>query len=212
MEKVSLDILKKEIDSSLAKQAISGRSLLDRFSLIDESSRKSPPYVDPRYAPFYYYLGKCLNPKNMIEIGFDLGLLSASFLTSCRSVSSFFGFKENNKLGFFSNRLGIKNLKKVYKENKDFFYGEVFDKKLERKLRSEKWDLVLVNEEKEYDKQLQYMEMIWPNLSENGIMVVEYTKSHKPSKEAFKSFVEGKGIKFINFETRYGTGITINEI
>ncbi|NDD59405.1 MAG: hypothetical protein EBZ47_09240 [Chlamydiae bacterium] len=212
MEKISLDILKKEMDDFLIKQVMSGRSLLDRFSLIDEGSRKSPPYVDPRYAPFYYYLGKCLSPKNMVEIGFDLGLLSASFLTSCRTVDSFFGFKEDNKLSFFSNRLGIKNIKKVYKGNRDFFYGQVFDNNLEKKIRSEKWDLVLINEEKEYDKQLQYMEMMWPNISENGIMVVEYIKSHRPSKEAFKSFVEGKELKSITFDTRYGTGIAQNGI
>jgi len=53
MEELSLDILKKEIEPSLKKQAISGRYLLDRFCLIDESSRKSPAYVDPTYAPFY---------------------------------------------------------------------------------------------------------------------------------------------------------------
>lgn len=212
MEKISLDILQKEINLSLEKQAISGRYLLDRFCVIDESSRKSPPYLDPRYAPFYYYLGKYLRPIKMIEIGFDLGLLSSSFLLSCKTVEHFFGFKETVKEKFFSNRIGTTNLKKVYKKERFFYEGEIFDNEFEKNLRSKKWDIALINEEKEYDKQLQYMETLWKNVNKNGVLVVEYIKSHKHSKEAFKSFVENKNLPYLEFQTRYGTGVIVNEV
>jgi len=207
MEKISLDNIKKEIDSLLGKQTFSGRSLLDRFSLIDERSRKSPAYTDPKYTPFYYYLGKFIKPKNMVEIGFNLGLLSSIFLMSCATVEDFFGFKESGKEGFFSNRIGIANIKKVYKKERDFFYGAMFDKRVEQKMNMHKWDLVIINEEKDYDKQLAYLETAWNNCGENAIIVVEYIKSHRSSKEAFKSFVESKDVENIIFDTRYGTGV-----
>lgn len=207
MEKISLDVIKKELELMLAKQVISGRTLLDRFCLINEASRKSPPYVDPRYAPFYYYLGKLIKPKTMVEIGFDLGLLSSSLLTSCSSVEEFLGFKEVKTRTYFSNRIGAINIKKVCKAKKEFVYGEMFDKRLEQKVRSKKWDLILINEEKDYDKQLMYLEMMWSCASENAIMVVEYIKSHQASKEAFKSFVGSKDADYKIFDTRYGTGL-----
>lgn len=209
MEKISLDILKKEIENSLEKQAISGRYLLDRFCLIDESSRKSPAYVDPTYAPFYYYLGKHIKPITMIEVGFNLGLLSSSFLLSCNSLVNFFGFKENNKEEFISNRIGKINLKKVFKGKKTFYNGNMFDNEFDKILTENKWDFIVINEEREYDKQIQYMESLWNNLEQNGILVVEYIQSHKASKEAFKSFIENKEAENIKFKTRYGTGLII---
>lgn len=213
MEKISLEIFKKEIDYLLEKQSISGRYILDRFSLINEISRKSPAYLDPKYAPFYYYLGKCINPKTMMEIGFDLGLLSSSFLISCKTVENFFGFKEKTQKNFFSNRIGITNIKKYHKKEKEFFYGEIFEKDFEDKLKNKKWDLIIINEEKDYDKQLQYIETVWPHIDVNGMLVIEYIETHKPSKEAFKSFVENKEAKNLKFNTRYGTGILFkNEI
>jgi hypothetical protein len=207
MEKISLNILKKEIEHSLEKQSISGRYLLDRFCLIDESSRKSPAYVDPTYAPFYYYLGKFLKPTTMMEVGFNLGLLSSSFLLSSKELINFFGFKESIKEDFASNRIGKINLKKVFKGKKTFYNGNMFDSEFDKTLNENKWDLILINEEKDYDKQLQYMESLWKHLGQNGILVVEYVKSHKASKEAFKSFAESKETENVIFGTRYGTGL-----
>ena len=212
MEKISLEILKKEINVMLERQIITGRSLLDRFCVIDESSRKSAAYIDSRYAPFYYHLGKCIKPKTMLEIGFDLGLLSASFLTSCSSVEEFFGFKETARGEFFSNKLGIKNIKKSCKNKKLFYHGNMFDDEFDKTIKSKKWDLILINEEKDYDKSLQYLETAWESLNENGFIIVEYLNHHKPSKEAVYDFCENKELKIIEFKTRYGTGIIINEI
>jgi predicted O-methyltransferase YrrM len=209
MEETSLETLKEEIDPQLKKQAISGRYLLDRFCLIDETSRKSPAYVDPTYAPFYYHLGKIIKPQNMIEIGFNLGLLSSSFMLSCRTVELFFGFKEGKKEDFHSERIGKLNLKKVFKKKRIFYNGNMFDKEFENIMKSNAWDMVMINEEKDYDKQLQYMETAWEKLNKNGILVIEYIDSHRPSREAFKSFADNKEVERLEFKTRYGTGIVL---
>jgi len=209
MEETSLETLKEEIDPQLKKQAISGRYLLDRFCLIDETSRRSPAYVDPTYAPFYYHLGKIIKPQNMIEIGFNLGLLSSSFMLSCRTVELFFGFKEGKKEDFHSERIGKLNLKKVFKKKRIFYNGNMFDKEFENIMKSNAWDMVMINEEKDYDKQLQYMETAWEKLNKNGILVIEYIDSHRPSREAFKSFSDNKEVERLEFKTRYGTGIVL---
>jgi hypothetical protein len=48
----------------------------------------------------------------------------------------------------------------------------------------------IINEETNYDKHLEYLDVIWNSLSENGIIVVEYIGKHSPSKEALLGFVK----------------------
>lgn len=194
----------KEIEIKLEKKFISGRYLLDRFCVIDEASRKTSAYLDPKYAPFYYYLGKFTNPSKMIEIGFDLGLLSASFLTSCNTVNYFFGFKEKEKEEFIPNKIGYKNIKKVYKNEKYLYCGKIYDSVFLDKIKSEKWDLVIINEEKDYDKQLQYMEILWPHMEKKGIMIVDYM-FNESTKNAVNSFSKKENINIKIFKTRYIT-------
>jgi hypothetical protein len=100
MQNIDLLNLKLLVESDLNSQLISGRNLLDTLLVIDESSRKTAAYVDHRYAPFYYHLGKYIQPESMIEIGFDLGLLSSCFLKSCHTVKNFIGFKEKHRNSF----------------------------------------------------------------------------------------------------------------
>jgi len=130
-------------------------------------------------------------------------------MLSCKTVEVFFGFKEGKKNDVGSNRIGKINLKKVFKKKKLFYNGNTFDKEFDSIVGGNKWDLVMINEEKDYDKQLGYLEIAWENLSDNGIIIVEYIESHKPSKEAFKSFIENKEAKKLEFKTRYGTGIVL---
>ena len=58
MKHYNLAEIKSKIDYDLKKQLVGGKILLDRLAMIDESSRKSPSYVDPNYAGFYYHLDR----------------------------------------------------------------------------------------------------------------------------------------------------------
>ena len=58
------------IKNRLEKQLIPSKILLDKFKVIEETSKLASAYTDPNYAPFYYYLGTKIEPKNFIEIGF----------------------------------------------------------------------------------------------------------------------------------------------
>lgn len=204
MQNVSLDKIKEHLEKDLNSQTISGRCLLDRLCIINESSRKTSAYADHKYAPFYYHLGKYIKPESFLEIGFNIGLLSSCFLTSCKTVQRFFGFKEKNN-EFIPSRIGRINVKKFTK-NIEIYNGQLYDDCFYNKIQ-EKWDVALINEEKDFDKQLEYLEILWPHISDNGIVISEYVKSHPASNLALKTFCDRKNIEPLVFDTRYGTAL-----
>lgn len=206
MKKVDLQFIKSIIDAELDSQFISSRVLLDSFRLIDEDSRKTAAYLDHRYAPFYYYLGKHIEVSQMMEIGFDLGLLSASFLTSCKSTKFFFGFKENSS-DFSSMRIGKSNIRLKLKGEAKFHVGSVYDPEFIDVFSPNSLDLVILNVETVYDKHLEYLDSVWPSISEHGFIVAEYINRHAPAKDAFFAFCKSKNRQPLMFETRYGTGL-----
>jgi hypothetical protein len=206
MENYDIQVLQSKLNEDLNVGAISGRVILDRLRLIDEDSRKTAPYLDHKYAPFYYYFGKYIKPKTLLEIGFDLGLLSCSFLTSCKTVNNFLGFHEANS-EYVSTRIGKSNIKLRFKNESNFYLGQIHDDQFQQYFLNHFWDVVLINEETSYDKHLDYLEFVWEQMSENGILIAEYINRHEPAKEAFEAFSHSKNRKSIIFQTRYGTGI-----
>jgi hypothetical protein len=206
MEKFDIYSFESILNSELNSQTISGRVLLDQFLVIDEDSRKTAAYLDHRYAPFYYHLGKHIKPENVMEIGFNLGLLSSSFFCSCKTAKLFFGFKEKFQ-EFNSFRIGSSNIKRKFKGKSDFYAGNVYDREFSEIISSVNWDLIFVNEETTYDKHLTYLDSVWTYVGEYGIIVADYIERHKPAKDAFFAFCESKNRKPVVFKTRYGTGL-----
>jgi len=205
MIKLELKEFKKALDSNLESRSISGKVILDRFCVIDESSRRSASYVDPNYSGFYYHLSKYVSPCSLLEIGFDLGLLSGTFLSSCKTVKKFLGYRQINK-EFTSTRLGERNIKRSIKGDRNFYMGNLYDFNFEQLISGE-WDMVFITDESHYDKHLEYLDFIWPSVSENGIIVCEYLNKNKPAKDAFMAFCESKNRQPLLFATRYGTGL-----
>lgn len=200
-----MNFIKKNIDHELSVQKICGKIILDRFCVIDESSRKSPAYIDPNFSVFYYHLGKFIEPHSMLELGFDIGLLSCAFLTGCKTVNKFFGVRENTQ-EFMSMRLGKQNIKRAMKGQRDFYMGSIYDNQIEPYLIGG-YDMILVTDEKNYDKQLEYCDFSWNNLNENGVVVFEYLDRNPASKKAFSAFCKSKNREGVYFKTRYGTGL-----
>lgn len=206
MEKIEVQNLKEKINHDLRQQVIGGRALLDRFCVIDEESRKTPAYADPIYAGFYYHLGKSLQPQNVLEIGFDLGLLSGSFFISNKTTKRFLGFREKSK-EFASVRLGRQNIKKVMKGQRDFYIGGLYDEEFHRLFGSCQWDLVILTDEAKYDKNLEYLDFVWSQISPQGVIVCEYLSRTPAVKDAFLAFCNNKSRDYAIFQTRYQTGL-----
>ncbi len=198
--------LKVSIEKDLVKKLIDSRILLDRFRVIDESSRKTSAYTDPYYIPFYYHLGKYVFPKKMFEIGFRLGLFSGSFLTSCKTVEKFVAFQQHQENIFYSPKLGCGNIKKTYTNDFNYHVGEIFDKPFEKMLEG-KWDFVIINEELNYEKHRTYFEFVWERMELDGIIIVDYVNFHGPVKTAFQDFCKIVNREPVICKTRYGTGL-----
>lgn len=198
--------LKLNVDEDLKKQIVNGRILLDRFKVIDEDSRKTSEYSDPRHFPFYYHLGKYIFPKNVVEIGLDLGFSVGCFLKSCKSVENFFGFKEKDN-EFYSSRIAEKNIKSNYKGKIITYVGSIIDENFEKITSKYNWDLIFLNEKMDYDNYLDVLEVLWNYMNLGCYMVFDYISVHKDSEKAFLNFCKIKNVNSIRFNTRYGIGI-----
>jgi len=193
------------IQSDLDKQLINPSILLDGLRVVNDAVRKASAYGDPKYVPFYYYLGKYLRPETFLELGFGLGFLSTAFLRGCPSVHYFLGFQEGDEV--YSAKLGLKNLRSAYRGEQALHIGKLTDIEFEKLLTNRKWDLVFINEEANYDKLLFELEVVWENMALDGHIVMDYINANKVSAEAFKNFCKIKNREPVVFSTRYGTGV-----
>lgn len=202
---MNLQELEKNLLQDLNNQILTGKIVLHKFRLINENNRKSSAYLDSRYAPFYYHLGKYLKPESFFEIGFNLGLLSGSFLSSCKTVKYFFGYNEPEE--GLSLQLGKSNIRLCFKGQSDFYLGKTFDEEFIEKVNQRKWDLILIDKFFGYDKSLQMFELAWENLKSDGLMFVEHINDQQTTVTAMKDFLISRNRTFVNFKTRYGTAM-----
>lgn len=194
----------KNLNDLLDRQPVSSKILLNNFRLIDENSRLSASYADPRYLPFYYYLGKFIHPISMIEVGFGLGLASGCFFKSCKSVNNFFSFQEKTE-EFYSPKFGIKNIKNNYKNKFSLHIGKMYDDEFIENTKN--YDFVIINERMGYDHSMSCLEICWKNLEFDGYLVMDSVSAYQPSKESFDNFCKSVSREPVVFKTRYGTGI-----
>jgi hypothetical protein len=204
--KLQLPELKKRLDADLDKSVMSSGNLMHSFALLNESSRKSGPYTDPRYIPFYYYLGKYIYPTNFMEMGFRLGLCSGCFLKSCLTVEHFFGFQKRGD-EYYSTRLGMRNLRRNYRGAAEVVIGDILESPFVNALGKKQWDLAFMNEEMEYDQHRNYLDTIWNSMALGGLLVADNINSHKPGGTAFVDFCKTKNREPVTIATRYGVGI-----
>ena len=195
----------KELENDVVSEKVIPSALLSKFRFIEESSKKTPAYLDPRYIPFYYHLGKYINPINMVEFGFKLGLNSGCFLKRCETVKKFLAFQEV-KADYYP-KISVKNIRDIYKNDFHLHVGDILDESFCKLFEGEEWDLVLINEDLSYDKQLMYMDFSWKNVRIGGLMAVDFVGEKETNKKAFFNFCKTKNRSPDLFSTRYGVGI-----
>lgn len=203
---MDIEKLRIKLQEELDRQIISATTLLSSFRVITEASRKTSAYTDHRYIPFYYYLGKHIQPKTFLEVGFRLGLLSGCFLKSCKSVESFLAFQKQGQL-FYSPKLGMKNVLDNFAGKVDVYVGDFTDVKFRQRLSTEQWQLVVINEEMTYDEHRLYLDILWPHLEMGGLIVMDYLESHEPARTTYFDFCKVHNRDPITIKTRYGVGL-----
>ena len=201
---MTLEELKKTLESDIAKCLMSPQILLRKFNMLEEAARDAFISLDPTYFPFYYHLGKYLKPKNMVEIGFGLGINSGCFMSSCETVKEFFAF-EGNTDGY-AWRMGRNNILKINPKMK-FELGIGDFREFIPNISAKKWDLVLFNIPMAYDEYRYILDILWDSLNLDGYMVVDKIMSEDVCQKAFKDLHKGRNKEYIKLKTLYGSGI-----
>lgn len=187
----------------MRKSLIPPRMMLSKFSLIDEKSRHSHAFLDPSYLPFYYHLGKVFKAKSLLEIGFGIGLQSACYFMSNPDVENYLSLQEPE--GYYSSKIGKSNIKRVYRNSFDVIGNYFHDGSFIDKLNKRKWDLVFINETRNYDVLLLWLNNIWDSLG--GVICMDKVNSEEQNRRAYKDFCKNKGKEHHIIETRYGMGL-----
>lgn len=198
--------IKNYLESNL-KRNLPSHIFLDKMRVIEEESRKSFAYNDNTYVPLYYWLGTLFKAKTLVEIGFRLGFLSGNYLKACKETKCFLALQEVKTGEYYSHRLGKSNVKDNYRGYLFIHVGRCDDSIFSTKLKALDVDLAIINDEVGYDRHRLYYDMLWPQISKGGLIVVDYIKKYKPSAVAFKDFCTSKNLEPIYIDTTYGVGI-----
>jgi predicted O-methyltransferase YrrM len=89
----------------------------------------------------------------------------------------------------------------------DVVVARITDDAVTRRLTVRPWDMAIVNEERDYDTHLAYLEALWDRLSLDGSVVVDRVGTHPPARQAYHDFCRRKSREPYVFGTRYGAGI-----
>lgn len=197
-----------QIQSDLNKSLISTKVLTSNFKFIDENNKKTCSFNDSKYIPFYYYLGKYINPKKVVELGFNLGLTSSVFFKSCKTTEYFLGIqiKTNEP---WDRKLAESNLKINYKNKFDTYYGNISDKNFFYLVDQNKFDLCIINAIGGYDTIYTCADYIYSNLNKNSYFVMDYINKSEKNKEIFFNIANGYKKEYKIFNTRNGTGVIL---
>jgi len=185
--------LKTQIEEKLNKQIMTPTILLNRLMILEDVSN------DFRFYPFYYWLGRLTSPKVLLELGFNYGLMSGCFLMGCKTVEKFIAFQEA-KEEYYSPRIGRGNVKRHYKGEIQIHVGYNFED-------LNKYDLVLVTEEFTYDKYRSYLDLIWLQLNEGGLLSIEYINKNRATKKAYYDFCRVVNRDPVTISTKYEVGL-----
>lgn len=207
MEPVDLQDLKSQLEEKLERQLMSAKILLGHCRFIDEKSRQTSAYSDPRYMPFYYHLGSLIRPATMVEIGLRLGLVAACFHRSCKSVEHYLAVQEPSKDEFYSPRLAKANVRDQYKKQLNLHLGLITDNNFLNSLEARRWDLAVVDDEVAYDRHMAYLDALWGRMSVDGLIVVDHLQRHEPARQSFLDFARTRNREPVILNTRYGVGI-----
>ena len=174
--------------------------------MLDDASRRTGQYQDPRYLPFYYYLSKRVSPKSLLHVGLDLGLPSCCFLMGCESVERLVAF-QMDKNAFYSPRIALSNIRDVRRRlSVEYHHGRMIDREMESKM-SGGFDMVLITSKMNDDELNETLDVCWNHLNLDGIMVADHAGTPKAG-GLFSAFCKAKNRPVVKFDTRYGNFAT----
>jgi predicted O-methyltransferase YrrM len=192
-----MDDFVKELESEINKPiSLPSKILMSRFCFLTEGSKFTQMMADPKYFPFYYQLGKRVQPRRLLEVGFGLGFISGCFLQGCKTVEEFTAY-HSPKNEFYTFKLGRRNVFSVYK-NKFKFINDILE-------LSGEYDLVIINDDNyTIDDYRAILDKTWEHLSYGGLFVIDHARYGNMGKQILPDFfkIVNREPNFVN--TRYG--------
>jgi len=164
----------------------------------------TPTMNDPKYLPFYYHLGTQLQSKKVLELGFGLGLVVASFTQGCSTVEKYVGFQITTGDYYYSTRLGTATLKEYYNGSIKVDVGDT--PRFEELVSTDLWDIGLITQNVEEKFLRRYLDKVWRNLTSEALIVVDHLQ--EPSRmEIFQDWCKSISREPDVYQTRYTLGI-----
>jgi len=198
--------LVESINRRLANGYIPAKRLLSRFGHVTSSVTRRSFFADPRYYPFYYYLGNEWNPKSILDMSLGSGLSLGCMLLGSPLAERAIGFQKKAK-EFYSLRMAKHNIRNVFSGKFDAYAGSLDDPSLQSQIKATSWDVIIINEMLTYDDYLSYMRFLWPYLADKGLIIIDHVNYHKPSGQAYYDFCKTFNRDSWLVETKYGVGL-----
>jgi hypothetical protein len=193
------------LNEKLDRGFLDSNHLLGSLKFLDVSSKDTPAFGDPRYFPFYYYLGTQTTPKSVVQIGAKLGLIGACFMQGCKTVEDWLAMDSYDIKPPAS--IITSNLKRFGQTEGKYGFMLLNDSMLEMNNNPDyRIDMGLLTEKYNAEKTSRYLEFLWRYLNPEGLLVVDYIQE-ADVKDSFKAFCRVKNREPEVFETRYGVGV-----
>jgi len=194
------------ITQKLKNSNIAPRVLLARARLGDAKKWDTSEMSDPKYLPFYYYLGQQTKAVNVLEYGFGLGLVGACFCQGTDTVQKYAGFQRTTDNFYYSFRLGSATLQEYYQKYTKLAGGGINEFK--RLAETDQWDMVFVSQKIDSKFFRDHMEIIWANSKPDALIVVDHL-AEKDYQEGFVNWCQTKNRTPELYETRYQLGLIV---
>lgn len=176
------------------------------MSVVDDPTKMVTAYQDPNYLPFYFHLGRVLNPKRVLCVGADLGLQVACLLAGCSDPKSALCIQLPSER-FYSPRMALSNIRSATNR---YFPASVITAALDSEFLSgslgKGFDLSMIVVPMSVDSMMDSMDVCWSSVGDEGVMVVDMLADRKSS-AVFEDFCSSRNLASRIIKTRYGTGI-----
>jgi len=181
------------------------RALTSRLPYIPPSVKRRAYFGDPRHFPAFYHLGQAIKPNTVLDLTLGWGLSTACFLFGHKP--EYVGVFQRNGDHDYSNRMAVHNIRRAYRRKLGVYAGGFNDVGLNSLIVSSKWDAVIINEDIPYDDYLAYIRLAWGNLSDNGVIIMNYVNYDNSAGRAYDDFCKTNHKPKLYVKSKYGIGL-----
>lgn len=188
--KIDIHELNRKLDRALIPPRV-----IFKGARFGNDYQRSPEFQDPRYYPFYYYLAGQIKPRRVLQIGSRGGYIAFAFCKTSESVvqwsfhphSPYSSIAESNAQANIADDFGLVRFLPEIQEH-------------------DKYDLVIISDKFESEKQLEYLNTAFDHLVPEGLLVVDYI-TDESAEDVFSRFCKARNREPVRLDTRYHVSI-----